>query len=143
MTALSDFLESALLQEIFNNIAFAAPATFIALYNAPGPSDSDGATNEVTGTNYARIAVNPETPGTPPSWNTAVVDGIGFLVDNREAIDFAVAGVGGWGTITHVGILDALTVGNLLFHGALTASVVINDGSQFSFPIGDLNARLE
>ncbi len=140
MTALSDFLESALLEEIFNNVAFAAPATFVALFTSP-TTDAGGGT-EVTGVNYARIQVNPETPGTPPSWNTAVVDGTSFLVDNREAIDFAVAGVGGWGTITHVGIYDALTVGNLLFHGALTASVVINDSSQFSFPIGDLNALL-
>lgn len=141
MTALSDFLESALLQEVFNNIAFTPPSTFIALFTT-ATTDAGGGT-EVSGVNYARIEVDSETPGTPPSWNDAVVDGIGFLVDNREVIDFAVAGAGGWGTITHVGIYDAITVGNLLMHGALTASVVINDNSQFSFPIGDLNARLE
>lgn len=141
MTALSDYLESALLEEIFNNVAFAAPDTFIALFTT-ATTDAGGGT-EVSGVNYARIEVNPETPGTPPSWNTAVVDGIGFLVDNREAIDFAVAGAGGWGTITHVAIFDAVTAGNSLMHGALTSSVVINDGSQFSFPVGDLNARLE
>jgi hypothetical protein len=33
-----------------------------------------------------------------------------------------------WGTVTHFGIFDALTAGNLLFWAALTASKVVNSG---------------
>ncbi|MGB2469903.1 MAG: phage tail fiber protein, partial [Flavobacteriales bacterium] len=35
---------------------------------------------------------------------------------------------GAWGTITHFGIFDASSSGNLLYHGALTASKTIATG---------------
>ena len=41
-------------------------------------------------------------------------------------------------TVTHVGIWDALTVGNFLYGDALTASQVVNAGGTFEFPISNL-----
>lgn len=140
MSAISDYLEPLMLNEVFNKVNFVGPATYAALF-ITDPTDAASGT-EASGVNYARILVN-ESGGGAPEWNLAVVDAAGFLVDNQEAIDFAVAGAGGWGTIAFVGIFDALAAGNLLWHGALTAPIVINENSQFSFPIGDLNARLE
>jgi hypothetical protein len=51
---------------------------------------------------------------------------------NSAAVEFDQA-TGSWGTITHMGLYDASTSGNLLFHGALTASKVIDAGDVFKF----------
>ena len=138
--AKSNYLEQKVLDYIFNDGTFAAPQTFVSLYTS-SPGDDDSGT-EVSGTNYARVEVN-ENGGGTPAWNVAVVDGVGYLVDNANAITFPTAGSGGWGTVSHFGIHDASTNGNLLYHGALTASQTVNDGSTFEFAAGDLNIREE
>jgi hypothetical protein len=48
----------------------------------------------------------------------------------------------GWGTITHFGILDASTVGNLLYHGALTTSKTIATSDQLKIAAGDISVTL-
>lgn len=142
MTAFSDFLEAALLQEIFNNTNFVPPTTHVALFTTPGPGDDNaGTANEVATGSYARVTVNPD-GGSTPVWNAAVIDGIGFVVDNADDITFPVA-TADWGTITHVGIYDALTVGNLLYQGQLESPVIINTDGQFVFAAGTLDLRTE
>ena len=47
-----------------------------------------------------------------------------------------------WGTITHVGIRDASTGGNLLYHAPLTTSKIINIGGIFRFNTGNLSVTL-
>lgn len=139
MSAKSDYLEQKILDYVFNGSAFATPAKWIALFTA-APSDSGGGT-EVTGGSYARQQVN-NNGGAAPDWNLAVVDGVGYLVDNNDAITFPQA-TADWGTVSHFGIFDASTSGNLLYWGALTASQAVNNGSTFSFAAGDLNIREE
>ena len=139
MSALSNYLEDALLDAILNEVAFTSPSTWVALYTTD-PTDADTG-NEVSGGSYARQRVYENAGGTP-DWNTPVVDGIGYLVDNSDDITFPTATVA-WGTVTHFGIRDALTVGNLLFHGVLDASQVVGIGGIFKFLVGDLNLRLE
>lgn len=134
MAALSDYLEQAILNSIFRNTAFPAePANvYIALYTA-APSDSGGGT-EVAGNGYARVAVS-----TTGGWSAP---GVGGLTDNIADITFPTASGGNWGTITHVAILDASSGGNFLFHGALSASKVVNDGDVFKFLAGALDVTL-
>lgn len=143
MSAFSDYLEAALLDHIFNTPAFGQPATFAALFTT-ATTDAGGGTEVANLNGYARVQVNVN-GGASPTWTLAAVDGIGFKVENLQAIDFAAAAGGAWGTITHVAIVDngAYGAGNFLYHGALNASVVINDGSQFSFPIANLKCRTE
>lgn len=100
---------------------------FFALFTA-APSDSGGGT-EVTGGSYARVALNP----LDANW---AAPGAGGLTDNAVAITFA-APTANWGVVTNVGVFDRLTAGNLLLHGALTASKTINNGDAApNFPIG-------
>lgn len=139
MSALSDYLENALLGLILNKDAFTGPDTWVSLYTTD-PTDADTGT-EVSGGSYARQRVYDNGSGSP-DWNTAVVDGIGYLVDNSDGITFPTATVA-WGTVTHVGIHDAVSGGNLLFHGTLTASQVVGIGGIFKFLVGELDARLE
>lgn len=126
MADLSDFLENELLDHVFRNSAYAQPATvYLALYTA-APTDAGGGTQVSTG-GYARQAI---------TFGAAA----GGAIANTAAVSFTAAGAN-FGTITHVGIFDALTVGNLLAWKAIT-SVVINDGDTLTFPIGDIDVTL-
>lgn len=139
MSALSNYLEQKLLDLVFNKQAYSAPDTYVALFT-DDPTDA-GTGTEVSGGSYARELVD-ENGGSSPTWNMAAVDGVGYVVDNAANIEFTQA-TGSWGTITHFGIFDAVTSGNLLFHGALDASVAITTGQTFRFAAGDLDLRME
>ena len=119
----SDYLENKLLDHIFGATVYTPPATlYIALYTSD-PGDADAGT-EVTGGSYARQAV----ANTPANWP----DATNGQKSNANAIVFPQA-TASWGTVTHVGIRDALTGGNLLYSGALTTPRTVNNGDTFSF----------
>jgi hypothetical protein len=131
MAAMSDYLEVELRKHIFRTGTFTKPSDlYVALYTA-APSDSGGGT-EVTGGSYARVSVAPD----DANWSGA--SSTNGLTGNVSAITFP-APTGNWGSVTHFGIFDAATGGNLLFHGALTVAKTINNGdSAPSFAAGDL-----
>ena len=118
--AKSDYLEVEIIKHLFRTGSYTKPTVLaIALFTA-APSDSGGGT-EVTGGSYARV----DHPPLDANWTaTSGTDG---QTDNNSVITFP-APTANWGTVTHFGIFDALTTGNLLYHGALTASKVINSG---------------
>ncbi len=121
--AISDYLENKLLDHIVGNSAWAAPGTlYFALYTA-APSDSGGGT-EVSGGSYARVGVTNNLTNFPAA--------TGGSKSNAGAIDFGTASAN-WGTITHTAVLDAVTVGNLLFWGPLTTSKLVSSGDGFKF----------
>lgn len=122
--ATSDFLEDKILDHVLRNTAYTSPTTvYLALYTA-APSDSGGGT-EVSGGSYARVAI---TFGASS----------GGAISNSGDVSFTTA-TASWGTVTHVGVFDALTVGNLLYHGALSASKAVGDGDTFKVSTGDLD----
>lgn len=126
MSAFSNYLENKVLLHVFGGSAYSAPGTlYLALYTSDPGDDNSG--TECSGTSYARQTIT----------FTVVTD----TASNNAAVEFPVAG-SSWGTITHVGILDALTGGNLLAHGALTASKAIASGDVFRVENGDLDITL-
>lgn len=126
MSAFSNYLENKVLLHVFGGTAYTAPTTlYLALYTSD-PGDGNTGT-ECSGTSYARQTIA----------FTVVTD----TASNSAAVEFPVAG-SSWGTITHVGILDQLTSGNLLAHGALTASKAIASGDVFRVELGDLDITL-
>ena len=140
MSALSDYLEAKYLDLTYNGVVFTSPATlYIALYTTD-PTDADSGT-EVSGGGYARAQVNPSGGGAP-EFDLAVVDGAGMMVDNADDIEFAAA-TSAWGTVTHFGVKDAATGGNLLHHGALDQAQTVNTGGIFRIAAGDLKLRME
>lgn len=130
MSAMSDYLENKLVDHIFRAQSFSAPATlYVALFTS-APSDSGGGT-EVSGGNYARASVTSSLAnwaGTQSAGSTTASSGTGGQTSNNGAITFNAPSGANWGTVTHFGIFDAASSGNLLFHGALTAPKTINDG---------------
>src|SRR5690606_4323637 len=117
MAALSNYLEQALLRELFNNQNYSPPQTYIALYTSD-PTDA-GTGTEVSGGSYARVRVYND-GNTQPYWTNPADDGAGgHVVKNAQDITFPTA-TADWGTVTHFGILDSASGGNLLIHGPLT-----------------------
>ena len=129
MAALSDHAEALLLDWLMTTDSVTRPtAWYVALYTA-APSDSGGGT-EVSGSGYAREAVTFAAATSP-----------GGTTSNTGAVSFTASG-GNWGTITHIGIHDALSGGNLLWHGAMTASKIVNDGDTLEFSIGNIDLTI-
>ena len=58
--------------------------------------------------------------------------------DNTSNVDFPAA-TASWGTVSHYGLFDASTGGNLLIHGAFTASKAIGTGDVLRIAAGELD----
>lgn len=122
----SDYLETKVLDHVFGGTSYTAPSTlYVALFTA-APSDSGGGT-EVSGGAYARQTIAFTTSGDTTS--------------NNAAIEFPTA-TANYGTVTHVGIYDASSAGNLMAWAALTSSKTIETGDVFRIPSGDLDITL-
>jgi hypothetical protein len=129
MTAMSDYLENKLIDFLLRGQAFTAPATtYVGLLTA-APSDAGGGT-EVSGGAYARQPVTSNLTnwaGTQAAASTAVSSGASGTTSNNAAVTFP-APSANWGMVTHFGIYDALSGGNLLIWGALSQAKTINNG---------------
>ncbi len=121
----SNYLETKVLGHVFGGTAYTQPTKYIALYSS-APGEAGGGT-EISGTNYVR--------------QTAAFTVTGDTASNTAAIEFPTAG-SSWGTITHIGVMDASTSRNLLAYGTLTASKTIASGDVFRIPLGDLDITL-
>lgn len=129
MAALSDYAEKLLLDWMMTTGSATRPTVwYVALYTA-APSDSGGGT-EVSGNGYSRQSVTFGAASSP-----------GGTTSNTGAVTFTASG-GSWGTITHMGIFTASSAGNLLWHGALTASKTVGDGDTLEFAIGNIDLTL-
>lgn len=119
MAALSDYTEQNLLNHILRGVALSAPGAdnHFALFTA-APADAGGGT-EVTGGSYARKNITRAVGAFDAASARAT--------QNTGAITFATPSAN-WGTITHWGMFDAATGGNLLAHGALTTAKTVNNG---------------
>lgn len=132
--SLSDYTESALINALLRGTAFpsATGSVYVALFTA-APSDSGGGT-EVTGGSYARVAVSRATG----SWDAPADQSGAQKTANTNAITFPNP-TANWGTVTHFGVFDASTSGNLLFWGDLGTSRNIQSGDNApSFAAGAL-----
>lgn len=127
MAEMSNYLENALVNAVLRNTAYTSPTTvYLALYTSD-PTDADSGT-EVSGNAYARQSITFGAPSNGVSTNSA-------------AIEFPQA-TGSWGTVAYVGIRDASTAGNLLFHTPLDASKTIATGDVFRVAAGSLSVTL-
>jgi hypothetical protein len=127
MAEMSDFLEDALINATLRNTSYTSPATvYVGLYTSDPTDDNTG--TEVSGGSYARTAVTFGAPSNGASTNSA-------------AVEFPQA-TGSWGTVGWIGILDASTSGNLLYHTPLDVSKSIDTGDIFKIAIGSLSVTL-
>lgn len=124
MSAMSDYLENEILDHILATGSYTAPSNvYVGLYTGSFNDDNSG--TELTGNNYSRVSA---TFSAASSGTTS----------NSAAIEFAAAS-GSWGTVTHFGIFDAASSGNLLIHGAFTTGKAIGSGDILKIAAGDLD----
>lgn len=124
----SNGFETHVLKYVFTADAVTRPtAWYVGLFTAD-PTDTGAGATEISGNAYARVAATFTVSG-----DAATTSG---------AVEFAAA-TGSWGTISHIGIFDASTGGNLIAHSALTASKAIGTGDVFRIPTGDLDITLD
>ena len=123
----SNYLENKLLLHTFGATAYTAPTTLYLAIHTTNPAEDNTGT-EVSGSAYARQSV-----AFTVTTSTA---------SNTSAVEFPTA-TGSWGTLTHVGVYDALTSGNLLAYAALTTNKIIDTNDVFRVPAGDLDITLD
>ena len=129
MAALSDYAEKLLLDFLMTTGTATRPTNwYVALYTG-APSDSGGGT-EVSAGGYARQSVSFNAASSP-----------GGTTSNSGEVSFTASG-GDYGTVTHMGIFDASSSGNLLWHGALTASKTVADGDTLTFAVGNIDLTM-
>ena len=124
MSALSDYLENEILDHILGTGAYTMPTNvYVGLSTGSFVDDNSG--TELSGSGYTRkvASFGAASSGT---------------ASNDAAIEFPAA-TGSWGTVSHFGIFDASSSGNLLIHGALTSSKVIESGDILKVAVGDMD----
>ncbi len=128
MAEMSNYLENAIINAVLRNTSYTSPTTvYVGLYTSDPGEGNTG--TEVSGGSYARTAVTFGAPSNGVSTNSA-------------AVTFPTA-TGTWGTVTHIGILDASTSGNLLYYTPLDASKTIASGDVFTISTGNLSVTME
>ena len=139
MSASSNYLETRLLDHALGTATFTKPTTvYVALFTAD-PGETGSFTNEVpvgsggTATAYARQSVTFAAASSP-----------GGSASSNATVTFPTATPTGYGTVTHIAIVDNPTAGsgNVLFFGALTASKVVDAGDTFTIQSGSLTVTL-
>jgi hypothetical protein len=127
MSEMSNYLENALINVTLRATSYTAPTTvYVSLWTSNPNDDASG--TEVTGGSYARTAVTFAAPSNGVTTNSADVT-------------FPTA-TASWGTVGWIGINDALTTGNLLYHTPLDTSKTIDSGDIFKISTGNLSVTL-
>ena len=117
MAALSDYAENAILNHVLGTSAYTFDGSVWLSLHTADPTDA-GSGAEVSGGSYARQAI---------VFSSASCTG--GSTSNSTAEEFTNMPVA---TVTHIGIWDSVTGGNLLFHGAVSASKTVASGDTIS-----------
>ena len=124
----SNYAELKMLDHSLGTTAWTMPSIIrVALYTT-NPTDADTGT-EVDAGGYARQAAT----------FAAASDG---TTSNDAVITFGPA-TADWGTVTHLGIRDAASAGNLIYYGPLSSSVTVTTNQSVQFSVGQLVISLD
>jgi len=125
----SNTFETHVLNYVFTTTSVTRPtAWYLALFTSNPAEDASGTEVTTSGTAYARQSATFTVSG-----NTA---------SNSAAIEFPTA-TASFGTVSHVGVFDASSGGNLIAYSALDTSKAISTGDVFRVPSGDLDITLD
>jgi hypothetical protein len=145
--SMTNAAEAAILDLIFLNTDWAnigdagglqnsatAGSFYISLHTANPDETGDQTSSETAYTSYARVAVARSGAG----WTRSV-----STISNAALVQFPQC-TGGTSTITHFGIGTASSgAGNLIYKGALSASLSVSNGIQPQFAAGALTVTAD
>ena len=130
MAEMSDYLEEKVLDHTLGTAAYTHPSTvYVSLHTADPVDAGSGAEVAAGGYTYARQACDFNAAGTNAAGvteNTAIE-----TWTNLPAC-----------TVTHIGIWDAVSSGNLLFHTAVDSSKTVANGDTISIAVGAITVTL-
>ena len=127
MAEISDYLEKKILDYVLRDTADWAPSTvYVALHTADPVDAGSGA--EVSGGSYARQAI---------AFDAAhATTGLTQNTDIETFTSMPAA------TVTHIGIWDHLSAGNLLFHTPVDSAKTVGSGDTISIAAGAITITL-
>ena len=121
---MSNFLENEILDHILRNSAY-TPSSTVYIGLSTGSFGDDNSGTELSGNGYTRKSI-------------AFDAASGGVSDNTSNVDFDAA-TGSWGSVSHFGLFDASTSGNLLIHGAFSAAKTVSTGDILRIAAGELD----
>ena len=123
----SNYLANKLISATVRKLAYTTPAQpYVALYTTDPTKDNTG--TEVSEPTYTRLPVTMKNP-------------VAGFSENENEMEWAIATTV-WGTLTHVGIMDAEVGGNLLYFAELIEPKNISVGDQFQITPDNLKLTL-
>lgn len=138
MAGLTNYGEDKIIGHLFNAVTYTPPATWYVGLFTNAPADTGGGV-EVSGGAYARLPISPLT----------TTSGGVAEVTNTNTITWAAASTP-WGTITHAGLFDAVSAGNLFAFAELQDVAftspnpkTINTSDVFVIEAGNLKFALD
>lgn len=139
MTAASNFLEEKTLNHILQNVAesgasYTAPTNVYVSLHTGSPGEDDSGANEISGAAYARQSVT--------FGNVSVAANV-CSVSSNVTVTFPQATSNYSANVTHIGMYDQSSTGNLLFYGALSTEKQVTSGDVFQINSGSLTITLD
>lgn len=132
MASFSPYLENAILESVFRGASFPSTSTvYLGLFTASNelsPDLSPGYTRKVVAS---------------AAWSEPVATPTGTTISNGEVLEFAGAQADWQGPISHFGLFDAATEGNLLFKAPLGTPRVVEANDMLRFAPGALTIRID
>ena len=135
MSGLTQYAAKKLLDHMLDTASFTAPSpAYLSLHTA-GPTDSGSHANEVStsGTGYARQSL---------ASKMGAADLTSGVATNTATVTFGPA-LTSWGTLTHLAVEDAATVGNMLAWGLPSEAKNIGIGQSFQFAASQFSIELD
>lgn len=137
MASFSNYSEDKVLNNLFRGEAFSVPNLHIALFTSSAGLENNNAAAQTevptADTGYARVAV--------PSYTGFTVSSNGQST-NAVALEFPAATMD-WGTVTHIGIMDAEIGGNVILWGSIRNARPIYSGDIIRFAVGSIIVTLD
>jgi hypothetical protein len=137
MAGFTDATEQAILNGLFTDPAWTPPATLYLGVSSTTPTEAGGNFTEPSTGSYARVST------AAADWSAA--SGSAPAVKTNTAVKTFPTATGDWvsgANLTHFGIFDASTAGNLLCWGALGTAKPVLNGDTASFAASALVVKL-
>ena len=137
MASFSNYSEDKVLDNLFRGDAFTVPNLHIGLFTSSAGLETNAPASQTevpsVDAGYARVAI--------PSY-TGFTASTGGQTSNVAALEFPVATLD-WGTITHIGIMDAEAGGNVILWGSVRNARPIYSGDIIRFAPGAIVVTLD
>lgn len=137
MAGFVDSVEQALLDHFLTDPAYTPPTTMYIGLSSTTPTDAGGNFTEPSSGSYARVST------TASDWGAAI--GTAPATKSSSATKTFPAATADWvsgSNLTHFGLFDASSAGNLLCWGVLGTPKPVLNGDTPSFPASSLSIKL-